>query len=243
MEQVLYHYDDDSRSVVNEVSLVYIPEEQTGVLRVEKVTPYDVQQATPNQIEEIKAPFTCKNWWNFSTVSSMVSGVQMVVTLYVEVYNAETKIVLTETLKRGWEPPLGWTQDPTENTEALVFEVKDLLQLYQRMQAMDNLQMLDIPIVGNVAKQINEAIRRMKFKNAPGYAIFEKIKKLIVVKEINELPEEEKSSIAEQLGILAHSVCQQFYDTSMALEIVSLGQEVEGVLPTIQVFLSDTKAK
>lgn len=243
MEQVLYHYNDEDRDVTNEISLVYMPEEQTGVLKVEKITPYAPQQASPNQVEEIKAPFTCKNCWSFSTESSMMSGVEMIVTLYVEVHNAEKNILFVETLKKGWDAPLGWTQEPTESAEALVFEVKDLLQLYQRMQALNNLAMLDLPRVGNIAEQINEATLRMKFKNAPGYAIFEKIKKLVVVKEVNELPEEEKSSIAEQLGILADSVCQQFYDTSMALKVVGLGQQIEGVLPTIQAFLSDTQAK
>lgn len=247
MEQkplVLFHHQDEARNVIKDISLIYKPDAQAGMLKIEE-KPYELNELDAEPfLDEIKPPFSFEYWWNAKEGSNFLMGSYTKVTLHLIVHTKHVKLGFKETLKAGFVAPLDWEYSTkTLKKSPWVFKVNNLTQLYQQMRGLENLSVLEVVPKGDIANEVHQTMKRMKFQSLSDYAVFEKLKKVVKIDEVNCLPNEERNSVAEQLIILANSAKLQFGTTEIPLRITGLCAEIENISSKLSKTLSRAQKK
>lgn len=237
MEETLYHYQSNHPEEINDdISLTFDAEALVGTLKIEKTGNEHLIEAT--------APFSYECWCHVKMPSNTMLSEQIQVTLYLMLDTGNGQIMLIEDLEEGLGIPTGWEQDNSKESEAKeVVYVKDLELLRQQMDTLADIPLLKLPVVGGIAKSIQEEVKHTRFKNVLGYVIFDKVKSIVDIQKVNQLPEAEKDSITQQLCALAKILAMQHHDTVIAERILSFAENVQGVLPETSKMLANSQAE
>lgn len=227
------------KKVKIDVSLLHNPETHKVSLKIEQ---QPKKTGTSRLIAEIKAPFDYKYWWKTHKSDRSFIDSKRYIMLNLLVRTKEAVYCFFEK-REDISTPYGWTFEKTDALATHFFEVTNLAELLQKIKGTKGIEQVYADVESEIGQNVQELTRRMKLKNAPPYAMFNKAKKTVNLDEVNGLPRKERDIVAEQLLILAKNMAYQFKSTEIAMKTINLAKKINNISSVLAASLSETKEK